>query len=360
MLSYALAIAVATISLVLFLTAFLMSDIHRKDDFLWSGVGFIYALVLWFCARNITGAVLLGQAAATAVLVSSTWQTLKLRRAIANPDRAAEIYNFSVWQKIQGLLKRKQPQVKSTATPVETPVTPKVTEREIAIPDTTSEATESVEQAAQATETATKVNAPKAEPEIPQRSTTPENQVKTDSQAVVPTDDGALESKENIARNPTSSSKASQPKNNTAQREQTPKITSVEPQVETKDNITEPATSSTAPIEPQVEPEPTTVTPASRAIAEEDSEPKAQTLDIKPVSDSAPETKPPVSKTSSLDSLETVEVAEVLEASSQDVSLIQETDDSSIIEVTTTEINITTEVKKVEQEPDNPESSRES
>ena len=401
MLSYALAIAVATISLVLFLTAFLMSDIHRKDDFLWSGVGFIYALVLWFCARNITGAVLLGQAAATAVLVSSSWQTLKLRRAIANPDRAAEIYNFSVWQKIQGLLKRKQPQVKSTATPVETPVTPKVTEREIAIPDTTSEATESVEQAAQANETATKVNAPKAEPEIPQRSTTPENQVKTDSQAVVPTDDGALESKENIARNPTSSSKASQPKNNTAQREQTPKITSAEPQVETKDNITqnptsssqasqpknntaqreqtpkitsaepqvetkdnitEPATSSTAPIEPQVEPEPTTVTPASKAIAEEDDEPKAQTtsLDIKPVSDSAPQTRPTVSKTSSLDSLETVEVAEVLEASSQDVSLIQETDDSSIIEVTTTEINITTEVKKVEQEPDNPESSRES
>ena len=253
MLSYALAIAVATISLVLFLTAFLMSDIHRKDDFFWSGVGFIYALVLWFCARNITGAVLLGQAAATAVLVSSTWQTLKLRRAIANPDRAAEIYNFSVWQKIQNLLKSKQPQVKPTATPpLETPVTPKVTEREIAIPDTTSEATESVEQAAtEATKTATKVDAPKAEPKIPQRSTTPENRVTTDSQAVVPTQNQALESKENIAQNPTSSSQTSQPKNNTAQREQTPKITQVEPQVETKENISQNLTSSNQASQPK-------------------------------------------------------------------------------------------------------------
>ena len=139
MLSYALAIAVATSSLVLFLTAFLMSDIHRKDDFLWSGVGLIYALVLWYCARNITGAVLLGQAAATALLVSYSWQTLKLRKAIANPDKAAEIDNFSVLQKINGLLKRNKPQVQPATPSVETPVTPKVTEQEIAIPDTSAE-----------------------------------------------------------------------------------------------------------------------------------------------------------------------------------------------------------------------------
>ncbi|MEM7761539.1 MAG: Ycf66 family protein, partial [Cyanobacteria bacterium P01_A01_bin.40] len=54
MLSYALAIAIAISSLGLFLTAFLMSDLHRQDDFLWSGVGLFYALVLWYCAQNIT------------------------------------------------------------------------------------------------------------------------------------------------------------------------------------------------------------------------------------------------------------------------------------------------------------------
>lgn len=93
MLSYALAIAVAISSLVLFLTAFLMSGIHRKDDFLWGAVGLFYALVLWYCARNITGAVLLGQAAATVLLVSYSWQTIKLRQAmqrvIASPKGLA-------------------------------------------------------------------------------------------------------------------------------------------------------------------------------------------------------------------------------------------------------------------------------
>ena len=354
MLSYALAIAVATISLVLFLTAFLLSDIHRKDDFLWSGVGFIYALVLWFCARNITGAVLLGQAAATAILVSSTWQTLKLRRAIAHPDRAVEIYNFSVWQKIKGLLKRNQPQVKPAATsPVETPVTPKVTEQEIAIPDTPSETTESVEKApTKATKTAPQANVPTAEPEVPQRATT-KDRATTNSPSVAPTKNQALETKDVPQEKPTTSSESSQPKqSNTAPMTETP-ITQGESEVD--NNFTEPATDSTAPIKPQVESEPA-IPPADKAIAKEDGEP-TQTIAPKPVSEISPsETKDPATKTSSLDSLETVEVAEVLEASAEDIS-IRETNDPNIIEVTTTEINITTEVKKIDEPEDNPDSS---
>ena len=73
MLSYALAIAVGLSSLILFSTAFLMSDIHRQDDFFWSGVGLFYALVLWFCATRITGSLLLGQTAAVALLISYHW-----------------------------------------------------------------------------------------------------------------------------------------------------------------------------------------------------------------------------------------------------------------------------------------------
>ena len=135
MLSYALAIAVAISSFGLFLTAFLMSDIHRKDDFLWSAVGLFYALILWFCARNITGAVLLGQASASLLLISFIWQTLKLRKAVANPEQAVAINNFSVLRAVNGLLdrKKKQPQVTSTLDGGDV-----VTESEIAIPQTTS------------------------------------------------------------------------------------------------------------------------------------------------------------------------------------------------------------------------------
>ncbi|NJO97837.1 MAG: hypothetical protein HC764_19100 [Pleurocapsa sp. CRU_1_2] len=136
MLSYALAIAVAISSLVLFSTAFLMSKIHRQDDFLWSTVGLFYALVLWYCARNITGAVLLGQAAATVLIVSSSWQTIKLRRVIANPAQVAETNNFSVLQSINGLLKRKKPQVQPSTPPEAKAPTPKVTEQNIVMPET--------------------------------------------------------------------------------------------------------------------------------------------------------------------------------------------------------------------------------
>ena len=137
MLSYALAIAVAISSLVLFLTAFLMSDVHRQDDFLWSGLGLFYALILWFCSRNITGAVLLGQASVSVLLISFVWQTLKLRKAIAHPERASEINNFSVLQAVNGLLSRgKKPQAITTPSVDRSPEV--VTESKIAIPETTS------------------------------------------------------------------------------------------------------------------------------------------------------------------------------------------------------------------------------
>jgi hypothetical protein len=123
MLPYALAIIVGLSSLVLFSTAFFMSDVHRQDDFFWSGIGLFYALVLWFCATRITGALLLGQAAAVALLMSYNWQTLKLRKAIANPDRAAELNNFSVVTAVSNLFNR-QPKTlsKPKATPTQTAV----------------------------------------------------------------------------------------------------------------------------------------------------------------------------------------------------------------------------------------------
>ncbi len=42
MLAYFLAIAAGFVGITLYLTAFLRPKIHRKDDFLWSGLALFY------------------------------------------------------------------------------------------------------------------------------------------------------------------------------------------------------------------------------------------------------------------------------------------------------------------------------
>jgi hypothetical protein len=102
MLAYFLAIALALASLYLYLSAFIARDIHRQDDFLWSGVGLFYALILWICAGQVKGSVLLGQGAAVALVLSFGWQTLRLRRAIAHPDQPIDTEEFSVIAWLKG------------------------------------------------------------------------------------------------------------------------------------------------------------------------------------------------------------------------------------------------------------------
>jgi hypothetical protein len=80
MLAYVLALVIALGSLAIYMTAFFFPEVHRKEDFIWSGVGLFYALVLWVCAGRITGGVLLGQMASVALL-GLVW--------LANPDIAA-------------------------------------------------------------------------------------------------------------------------------------------------------------------------------------------------------------------------------------------------------------------------------
>ncbi|NEO26050.1 MAG: hypothetical protein F6K03_03915 [Kamptonema sp. SIO4C4] len=81
MLAQTLAIIVALGSFLFYIAAFFFPEVHRKNDFIWSGIGLFYALVLWVCAGRITGGVLLGQTASVALLVWLGWQTLSLRRA---------------------------------------------------------------------------------------------------------------------------------------------------------------------------------------------------------------------------------------------------------------------------------------
>ena len=85
MLAYILAVVVGTGSVGLYLAAFFLPAVHRKQDFIWSGVGLFYALFLWLYARQVTGGVLVGQTASVVLLGWLTWQIFNLRRQVVEP-----------------------------------------------------------------------------------------------------------------------------------------------------------------------------------------------------------------------------------------------------------------------------------
>ncbi|MEM8830260.1 MAG: Ycf66 family protein [Cyanobacteria bacterium P01_G01_bin.19] len=392
MLSYALAIAVALSSLILFLTAFFMSDIHRKDDFLWSGVGLFYALVLWFCARNITGAVLLGQASASILLVSFVWQTLKLRKAIANPEKAAEINSFSVLQTATGLLKRKKKQ--SSATPsksaVESPDV--VTESDISIPQTTSAETKAAATKSKVsvdlkdekgssdkqvdnkkTDITTDANADKNLPEKPadREKVEDSNQPQLETEPAL--ENSSTKPDNNLVKedSPDVSTSAESTKPNSEQINEITEVNSVNSeaakseaagdQIETNnEDITKskPETVETdipVEIESETEDKPENVaTPAENSsvdataenydVSTTDTEP--ETTAVAADKNSATEPKPEATKKESpLDFLETVEVAEVLEAESESKSGMRDNDRTNIID-----IEVTTEITEIDRD----------
>ncbi len=97
MLAYFLAGIMAFISLVLLSNGMISPKIHRQDDFLWSGLGLFYALVLWICAGRFTGAVLLGQLAGVAVTIAFMWENRQLRKVItAQSDSNTVLEGFSI------------------------------------------------------------------------------------------------------------------------------------------------------------------------------------------------------------------------------------------------------------------------
>jgi hypothetical protein len=91
MLAYILALAVALGSFALYMAAFFFPEVHRKSDFIWSGIALFYALVLWVCAGRITGGVLLGQTASVALLGWFGWQTLRMRWDLTPPDQKTQL-----------------------------------------------------------------------------------------------------------------------------------------------------------------------------------------------------------------------------------------------------------------------------
>jgi len=91
MLAQLLAAIVALGSATFYLAAFFFPEVHRRRDFIWSGIGFFYALVLWLCAGRLTGGVLLGQIASVSLIVWLGSQTLLLRRQQAAPEDKTDI-----------------------------------------------------------------------------------------------------------------------------------------------------------------------------------------------------------------------------------------------------------------------------
>ncbi len=98
MLAYVLALVVGLSSIALYMAAFFFPEVHRKHDFLWSGLGMFYALVLWVCAGRITGGVLLGQTTSVALLGWLGWQTFMLRRQVAPLDQQTAVPTAAEWQ----------------------------------------------------------------------------------------------------------------------------------------------------------------------------------------------------------------------------------------------------------------------
>jgi hypothetical protein len=93
MLNHLLAMVVGLGSLSLFLSGFFLPEVRRKPDFAWSGVGFIYALVLWIEGNSTPSGALLGHITSVALIVWFGWQTLEQRRQFATAEAQTAIPN---------------------------------------------------------------------------------------------------------------------------------------------------------------------------------------------------------------------------------------------------------------------------
>jgi Ycf66 protein N-terminus len=136
MLAYILAVLVGTGSVGLYISAFFFPEIHRKQDFIWSGVGFFYALVLWIYARQETGGILLGQTTSVALLGWLAWQTLTLRRQLVPVSQQTPIPSSNKLKEKLGVKPSAPKPAKSTPSatqaPAKTPTTRPSTPQEAA------------------------------------------------------------------------------------------------------------------------------------------------------------------------------------------------------------------------------------
>ncbi|MEL6940225.1 MAG: Ycf66 family protein [Cyanobacteria bacterium J06598_1] len=80
MFAHILAVLLGFSSFTFYMAAFFYPEVHRRSDIWVSGLGLIYALVLWFFAGQMTAAVLLSQLLSVTLLSVLGWQVLSIRR----------------------------------------------------------------------------------------------------------------------------------------------------------------------------------------------------------------------------------------------------------------------------------------
>jgi Ycf66 protein N-terminus len=105
MLTYLLADVVAIASIALFVAgAFLLPSIKRESDVIWSGVGLFYALVLFACAGQVRGGLLLGQIAGVALMGWLGWQAFGSRWALVPVDERRKVQSLTnLTEKVKGI-----------------------------------------------------------------------------------------------------------------------------------------------------------------------------------------------------------------------------------------------------------------
>ncbi|QCS49139.1 hypothetical protein FEK30_06670 [Picosynechococcus sp. PCC 11901] len=203
MLAQILAIAVALGSGLLFLTAFIFPKLHRQDDFFWSTVGLFYALVLWVCAGQMAGAILLGQLASVILLGWFAWETLRLRQAIADPSKIPNLDKVSLVGYVKDRFKK--PKVTSA------PATKKTQKSSSDSSKTTDLAKEAPETStpSESPETAP-VTSPEAEKPTPEPATPSASKDldKADSTKPVPSPEEASETPTEVSDTPETESDA--------------------------------------------------------------------------------------------------------------------------------------------------------
>jgi hypothetical protein len=178
MLSYFLAITVAIVSIGLYVSAFLTPKIHRKDDFLWSGLGLFYALILWVCAARITGAVLLGQLASVSIIVAFLWENRSLRKAIISTtpdDKEVKLEGFSVLDFVLSLLSNLPNLSRKTGASI--PTVPKKTKVTPTQEKAKPQDKKQLEKTPKSTKSETKISQPESTVKQPEIETKPQSEL---------------------------------------------------------------------------------------------------------------------------------------------------------------------------------------
>jgi hypothetical protein len=105
MLTYLLADVVAIASIGLFVAgAFLLPSFKRDSDVIWGGVGLFYALVLFACAGQVRGGLLLGQIAGVSLMGWLGWQAFRLRWQDVPRDEKQKVQGVTnLVEKVKGI-----------------------------------------------------------------------------------------------------------------------------------------------------------------------------------------------------------------------------------------------------------------